>query len=60
MNIKEIREKAFLTQELFAKEIGVSIVSIQKWEWGKSKPSLRNTKKIVEFCKERGINYETN
>lgn len=55
MNIKEIREKAFLTQELFAKKIGVSVVSVQKWEWGKSNPSLRNAKKIVEFCKENNV-----
>lgn len=58
MDIKKIREKAFVTQSDFAKEIGVSIVSVQKWEWGQSKPSLRNTKKIVEFCKKNNIKID--
>lgn len=55
MNIKEIRLKAFMTQDDFAKQIGVSISAVRTWEQGVSNPSLKAQKKIVDFCKKNGI-----
>lgn len=55
MNIKEIRLKAFMTQDEFAKQIGVSTSAVRTWEQGVSKPSLKAQKKIVEFCKRNRI-----
>ena len=55
MDIKEIRLKALLTQEEFAKQIDVSVSAIRTWEQGVSKPSLKSQKRIKEFCKRNGI-----
>lgn len=55
MNIKEIRVKALLTQEEFAEEIGVSISAVRKWEIGERCPSLKQQRKLLEFCKKRKI-----
>ena len=55
MKLKEIREKLMLTQEEFAKAVGVSYKAIQNWEQGKNEPSLRYKRKLVEFCKANGI-----
>lgn len=36
--VKDIRIKALLSQEAFAKEIGVSFPTVNRWEMGKAKP----------------------
>lgn len=55
MDTKSIRTKAYLTQERFAKAIGVKIGTVQSWEQGKRNPSLTQQGKIVEFCKNNNI-----
>lgn len=55
MDIKAIRTSAYMTQEKFAKAIGVHINSVRAWEQGKNKPSLTQQGKIAEFCKEHNI-----
>ena len=57
-DIKRIRRKAFLTQEDFAKEIGVSFATINRWETGKTVPNCMMMGKIARFCKENGISYQ--
>ncbi len=37
--IKRMRELADMSQEQFAKEIGTTVVSINRWENGKSSPN---------------------
>ena len=58
MKIKELRYKAYLTQEKFADAIGVSPNTIRAWEQGKRNPSLTMRGRIVKFCKENGISIE--
>lgn len=55
MDTKKIRLQAMMTLEEFSKALGLSITSVSKWERGLMRPSLSNQRKIVEFCKERGI-----
>lgn len=55
--IKKIRQKCFLSQEAFGREIGVSFSSVNRWEGGKSKPNMSAMKKIKEFCEEQNIDY---
>ena len=55
MDIKAIRTKAYMTQEKFAKELGVHINTVRSWEQGKRKPSLTQQGKIVAFCKKNNI-----
>ena len=53
--IKKIRQKCFLSQESFGRELGVSFSSINRWEGGKTKPNMSAMKKIKEFCENQGI-----
>lgn len=54
--IKIIRETLFLTQVEFAKLLGVSFETVNRWENGKFKPSMKIKKKLHELCKENNIN----
>ena len=56
--IKKIRWKAFLTQEDFAKEIGVSFATVNRWETGKTKPNLKTMKLIDDYCKRNDIDFD--
>lgn len=55
--IKKLRQKCFLSQEAFAKELGVSFSSINRWEGGKSKPNISAMKKIVNFCNSNNLDF---
>ena len=57
-DIKKIRRKAFLTQEDFAKQIGVSYTTVNRWETGKSKPNLKAMKLIDNYCKKNSIDFD--
>ena len=47
--IKKLRNKMFLTQSEFAKELGVSIASIARWETGENEPTMKVKKKLNEL-----------
>lgn len=51
-NIKKTRKKAFLSQEEFAKELKVSVSTINRWETGKVKPNLSALKHLKSFCEK--------
>lgn len=57
-DIKRIRRKEFLTQEYFAKEIGVSFATVNRWETGKAKPNLKTMKLIDDYCKRNDIDFD--
>lgn len=57
-DIKKIRRKAFLTQEDFAKKIGVSFATVNRWETGKAKPNLKTMKLIDDYCKSNNIDFD--
>ncbi len=57
-DIKKIRRKAFLTQEDFAREIGVSFATVNRWETGKAKPNLKTMKLIDDYCKRNDIDFD--
>ena len=54
-DIKKLRLSAILTQEEFAKEVGVSFATVNRWETGKSKPTIKAMKLIDEYCKKNDI-----
>lgn len=56
--IKITRQKAFLSQEEFAKELNVSVSTINRWETGKVRPNLSAMKNIKQFCQKYRISYE--
>ena len=56
-DIKKLRLSAILTQEEFAKEVGVSFATVNRWETGKSKPTIKAMKLIDEYCKKTDIDF---
>lgn len=56
--IKDIRQKCYLSQEMFAKELGVSFATINRLESGKTKPSYKTLKSIADFCQKNNITFE--
>ena len=57
-DIKIIRQKCFLSQEAFAKVLGVSFTTVNRWECGKSKPSYKTMKLIDDYCKANNIDFD--
>ena len=55
LKIKNIREKLCLSQNDFALLIGVSFVSVNRWENGHFRPTLKAQRKILKFCRENNI-----
>lgn len=53
--IKKIRQRSFLTQQDFAKKIGVAFSSVNRWETGRAKPNLKAMKNINTFCLDNNI-----
>lgn len=56
--IKRIRTSASLSQGAFAKEIGVSFATVNRWENDKASPSISAVKRISEFCESKGIHFD--
>ena len=56
--IKRIRQKAFMTQEAFAKELEVAFSTVNRWESGKAHPNITAMKRIKEFCDRNDIPFE--
>ena len=53
--IKTIRSQANMSQEAFASALGTTVVSINRWENGKSLPNQMAQKNLHQFCKDHGI-----
>lgn len=56
--IKKARLSSFLNQAEFAKTIGVSFATVNRWETGKAQPNIKAMKALKLFCVERGYPYE--
>lgn len=56
--IKTTRQRALLSQNAFAKELGVAFSTINRWETGKSKPNFAAMKALKEFCIKNNFSYE--
>ena len=50
--LKEYREKVFLTQEDLAHKLGVSYVTVNRWENGKFEPTIKMKKKLNGMFKK--------
>ena len=55
--IKEIRIKSLLSQADFAKELGVSFSTVNRWEKGKSVSAFKALKKIKDYCAKILIDF---
>lgn len=52
--IKQLRDKILLSQKEFAKVLGVSFASINRWENGKHEPTIKIKRKLKTLFKEYG------
>ena len=52
IKIKKLREEMLLTQEEFGKMLGVSLVTVNRWENGKYEPAIKIKRKLRELLKE--------
>lgn len=55
--IKRARQRCFLTQGDFAKEVNVAFSTVNRWESGKAKPNLIAMKNIKAFCERNSLEY---
>ena len=56
--IRQIRQKSFLTQEDFSIVLNVAASTVNRWEMGKAKPTYKTMKLIDDYCKEKGIEFD--
>lgn len=57
-DIKLFRQRCLLSQQDFAKELGVSFATINRIESGKSKPTYKTMKLIDDYCKKNAIDFD--
>lgn len=50
--IKELRHKLGLSQEGLARKLGVSVLTVRRWEKGTFKPSALALRRIEELMRE--------
>lgn len=53
--IVSLRNKLILSQEDFAKLLGVSFASVNRWERGHHEPTIKVKRKIIELCKKHKV-----
>ena len=53
--LKQYREKMFLSQRDLADELGVSYVTINRWETGKFDPTIKMKKKLYQLFIKEGL-----
>lgn len=51
-DIKKIRESLLLTQTEFAEKLGVSFETVNRWENGRHKPTMKAKRKIKKLYEE--------
>lgn len=56
--IKKLRNKMLLTQSEFAKELGVSIASVARWETGENEPTMKVRRKLQALFKKYNLEVE--
>ena len=54
--VKLVRTELKLSQEDLARELGVSLATINRWENGSYNPSRLAKKAFEDFCEKRTIN----
>jgi len=56
--IKQLREKMLVSQEELAKTLGVSVVTVSRWETGKFIPTFKIRRKLKELFLQYSISTE--
>ena len=56
--IKKVRIQSLMSQEEFAKTLGVSYSTVNRWEREKTKPNYRALKLIDHYCRAHNIKFD--
>ena len=56
--IKAIRANLKMSQEQLAFQMGVSPVTVNRWENGKARPNIKAMKALKQYCEENDLPYE--
>ena len=54
---KKLRLKAKITQEQLAKDIGVAVSTVRRWEKGQAEPTM-TVKQMKAFCNSVQISFD--
>ena len=54
--VRAVRAELLITQTQLAKELGCTLVTVNRWEKGVMPPSFILEQKFRKFCKENGLN----
>lgn len=55
--IKSARENLLMTQEEIAVELGVTPITVCRWETGKTEPSIKAKKAFRDLCERKGLTF---
>lgn len=58
--VKNVRATLLLSQEQLAEKLGVSYVTISRWETKGIEPSFLTKARFNKFCEENGIVFDSN
>lgn len=58
--IKTARENLLMTQEEIAVELGVTPITVCRWETGKTEPSIKAKKAFRDLCERNGFDFKEN
>lgn len=58
--IKSAREKLLMTQEEIAAELGVTSITVCRWETGKTEPGIKAKKAFRDLCERKGLTFGKN
>ena len=56
--IRVTRQKAFYTQDDFAKKLNVALSTVNRWELNKAKPNMKAMKSIKSFYEETNQSFD--
>lgn len=56
--LKTLRTRMLMSQETFAKEMNVTVCTINRWENGKSKPNITAINSIKLFCSKNNVAFD--
>ena len=56
--VREYRERKFISQQELAKILGVSNVTVCRWETGRYEPDMETKKKLVALFNEIGMKLD--
>lgn len=58
--IRSARETLLMTQEEIASELGITPITVCRWETGKTEPSIKARKAFRDLCERNGLTFDNN